>query len=109
MTILFPSYSTMLPGAVPILLGIVTAPERFKACLVFIWGIIRPLTSKKPLICASEASSITNSVPNSPAIVSLVRSSEVGPSPPVTIIRSALPMAVFTTSLRRVALSPTVV
>jgi len=77
------------PGAVPCGLGRTIAPAGTSACTRFRAGISRRRHSKKCRMCARTAASSCSALPSNCAIKSRVRSSEVGPSPPVVITRSA--------------------
>ena len=84
------------PGAVPCGLCSTVAPSGTIACTLVRSGMGRLRLSKKLLMCASTAASSRNSFPSNCATRSRVRSSEVGPSPPVVMIRSARASASLT-------------
>ena len=77
------------PGAVPCGLCNTVAPSGIMACTFVRSGMGRLRRSKIWRMCASTAASSRNSFPSNCATKSRVRSSEVGPSPPVAITRSA--------------------
>jgi len=71
-------------------------------------GIGRPLAAKKRLMRSAEAESSTSGTPSTLATVSLVRSSAVGPMPPVEITTSACASAWRHAHASRSGQSPTV-
>ena len=77
----------------PLALGSATAPGTSHACLVFDWGILMPRLAKMPCSHSSSSGSTVGSRPVAAAMASRVRSSGVGPKPPVEITRSAVAIA----------------
>ena len=81
------------PGAVPKGLARTVAPAGTMACTSFLAGNGRLRTAKKRWISAQTVSSKCRVRPSNWAMSSRVMSSDVGPSPPVTMTRSARPRA----------------
>ena len=84
-----PSCSTQRPGAVPFAFASTSPREKRYACLRLFGVIRRPMRAKRSMMVRSISASKTNSWPSTSAIASRVRSSQVGPSPPVVMITSA--------------------
>ena len=84
---------TSQPGAVPFGFGSASADGIRQACLRLTSGKAIPRRSNRSRSHASISGSIVGSSPTSAAIASRVRSSGVGPSPPVVTTRSARPSA----------------
>ena len=80
--------STHQPGAVPRPLPIDVALGINQACLRLMAGMGTPRRAKSPASHASRSGSTVGVSPQAPAMASRVRSSGVGPSPPVTTTRS---------------------
>ncbi len=78
-----------MPGAVPSGLGIGWLPRGNMACTTFRSGMGRLRRANNSRMCASDPSSSTRSVPANRAKASRVRSSAVGPRPPLAITTSA--------------------
>ena len=85
--------STSQPGAVPFGLGSASADGIRQACLRLTSGKAIPRRSKRSRSHASISGSTVGSSPTSAATASRVRSSGVGPRPPVVTTRSARPSA----------------
>ena len=77
------------PGAEPRLLASAVAPSISHACFRFASGISMPRRSNRPRSHASSSGSTVGSRPHAAAMASRVRSSGVGPRPPVETTRSA--------------------
>lgn len=107
LTSIRPSRSMNQPGAVPIGFSSASAEGISHACFWFLAGIGLLRIRKKRSTCASSAGSTAGVSPSIAAIASRVRSSSVGPTPPVTIVRSERPQARASVSVRRPRLSPT--
>ena len=78
------------PGAVPSALGMIVAPSGKRACLRLFSGMTRPMAAniwrmRSATACIEDAAAR----PATAAIVSVVRSSAVGPRPPVEMTTSA--------------------
>jgi len=71
------------PGAVPMGFASTSAPCGKSACFAFDSLIVRPSFSKRRRMWSSDASSRSSATPSVWATTSVVRSSVVGPSPPV--------------------------
>ena len=105
---------TNQPGALPFGFGSGSLDGMRQACLRLISGNGRPRRSQRPRSQASRSGSTSGVSPSAAAIDSRVRSSGVGPSPPVLSTRSARRKAVVkasvTTSSRsgRATILPTV-
>ena len=84
-----PGRSTHQPGAVPFAFGRASADGISQACLRLISGIGMPRRDQRPRSHASRSGSTTGVSPSAAAIASRVRSSGVGPRPPVETTRSA--------------------
>ena len=83
--------STHQPGAVPFAFGSASADGMSQACLRFIAGMSIPRRAQSPRSHASRSASTAGVSPTTSAIASRVRSSGVGPRPPVDTTRSARP------------------
>ena len=81
--------SIQIPGAVPIGLASGSLPAGNSACTRLRSGIARPRCWKNRSMNSSDGSWSTSSTPASCARASRVRSSSVGPSPPVISTMSA--------------------
>src|SRR5688572_9544787 len=81
------------PGAVPSAFGTTAAPAGIIACRRLFGGMARPAAAKKREMRSADSACRTSDTPATRATVSLVRSSAVGPMPPVDTTRSARPMA----------------
>ena len=100
---------TNLTDLVPWGLWIIVAPSGSMPWISFCWGISR-LRRVNMLRTWARASSFMNSrVPVASAMACRVRSSAVGPSPPVAMMTSARPIAWRKTSAMASSRSPTVV
>ena len=109
MSTCLPYASNAQPGAVPHSFTNTVQPSGSHACFSLFGVISRPMVWKKPLMRSSEGWCRAIFLPNTVASVSLVRSSSVGPRPPVVMMISARSRAVSTTWRRRAGLSPTTV
>ena len=89
--------------------GMTSADGISVACLTFVAGIRIPRPSNWRLRWASRSSCTSILSPMTAAIDSLVRSSEVGPSPPVVNVTSDLRQARPTASSSLPGWSPTLV
>ena len=98
----------VIPGAVPILLSIGTAPLGIITWTTLACDIFRPRLWKNSSSVLRHCSSSTSSVPSTSASAWRVRSSGVGPSPPETRTISARPIASPMAEAISPALSPTV-
>ena len=105
MTSLPPSAGAAQPGAVPTLLAKAWLPRGNQACLYWFSPTGRSPKYSRSLRRLSASSS--SGRPRTRATVSLVRSSLVGPRPPVVMTRSLRCRAARRHSSRRAALSPT--
>ncbi len=94
------------PGAVPTSLGKTVQPSGSMACFFCVSPSSRPWKYRS--ICSMLLRSITSFFPEAAATVSFVRSSPVGPRPPVVIKISLRERAVSTALFKRSGLSPTV-
>ena len=104
------SSSSQMPGAEPWLLRSLVAPSGIIACWRLAAGISRPKRVRhRSAIQAKCSSSKRISRPNSTAMEGLVRSSLVGPRPPVVITAPARSRPSRTAAAICVASSPTVV
>ena len=101
--------STMNDGAVPFGFSTGMAPSGMYACRELLAVITSPRRWNRRSIWSSSPRSSTSSRPVTAAMLSRVRSSRVGPSPPPVITMSDLPSARPITSRIRPGLSPTVV
>ena len=104
-----PLRSAHQPGAVPIGLGSAWAEGIRVACLMLVSGIGKPRLANWALRWASRSSWIAISSPNTAAMVSRVRSSDVGPRPPDVRVMSERVKARCMVSRRRSGSSPTLV
>ena len=97
------------PGAVPLGLFNTNAPAGRMAWrrLFSPIGPLRPNDAKRSSIARSDGACISSVVPTAEATASLVRSSTVGPKPPVAITPSLRCNASRKSASRRRALSPT--
>ena len=102
----FAPTGTAQPGAVPTALGKAVAPSGSRACLRWLddMGRLPKYSRRRARLSASSS----NGTFATRATVSLVRSSSVGPSPPVVITTSARPRASRRAASRRGPLSPRV-
>ena len=100
---------THQPGAVPMGFGITSAEGMSVACLTFVSGIRMPRLSNPALRLASRSSCTSIVSPMAAAMDSRVRSSEVGPRPPVVTVTSERSQARLIASSRRLGWSPTLV
>ena len=107
-TMMRPSFSTHQPGAVPRGLGMACAEGMSIACLTLRSGKVKPRAAKKERSRSSISLSTYISSSRLRAIASRVRSSSVGPRPPVMRTRSERLWARPTVSARRWRLSPAV-
>ncbi len=106
-TIIFPSFSTHHPGAVP--WGLTRAVQEgiSVACLMLLCGISIPRRAKKFIRACFNCGSTVIFSPKSAAMASRVRSSCVGPRPPVVRMSSDRFHACLRTPCNRAGLSPT--
>ena len=105
-----PSSRKAHPGAVPTGLSNTTHPTGSSACCTLFSGISRPNLFRNHVLISSRISSwSSSSLPKVLQMVCLVRSSYVGPSPPVVMMMSARPRAVSSAWASRWGLSPTTV
>ena len=98
----------MQPGAVPQALGRMRAPLANIACLRLFSGQLPRRLRIRACMASQLASSNSMGRPSSSAAISFVRSSCVGPRPPVVITRSLRDSASESASRIRPGLSPTV-
>ena len=103
----FPFLLTNHPGAVPCGFGILEPDGMIEACLIFDWGISVPRFLNSSLRSARSLESINISSSKKLAIDSRVKSSEVGPNPPVVINKSDLSKALAIAVVKFWMLSPT--
>ena len=103
-----PSFSNAQPGAVPQVLWNTVHPS---GSIVWekLFGVKCRLFFIYSYSPAVSLLSSTSGTPNARAVTTFVKSSHVGPSPPVVIIMSARPFAVSMHWARRSGLSPTTV
>ena len=87
-TITFLSFFTSQPGAVPREFGTATADGIKDACFMLVKGICCPRFLNKSFKVRNCFSSTVILSPQYPAMASLVRSSDVGPIPPVVMMIS---------------------
>ncbi len=90
MIMIFPFFSRIMPGAVP--LSLYRTMPFFSgtiACLTLFSVMDLPVRSKYFRIRSKALSSKTSLSPKYSAAVSLVKSSSVGPKPPVVMTKSA--------------------
>ena len=106
-TIVEPPAATRKPGADPRGFARTTAPSITSACFSFTSGISRPRRRKRSLRRRRIASSRTSARPSTFATASFVRSSSVGPSPPVTTRSGARESASGISARRSAQPSPT--
>ena len=97
------------PGAVPHVLSMRFAVWGNSACFLLTSGMGRFLRSKNSLICSKAISSNSKGLLKALATASAVKSSEVGPNPPVQIQQSALAAMSLSKLIKSVNLSPTAV
>ena len=104
-----PSAWKATPGAVPQSLSSTVHPSGTMACwkLFSVTGV--PRWANRSRIRWAEGSWYTSSFPKAWATATLVRSSQVGPRPPVVMRMSARPRAMSTAWRTRWGLSPTTV
>ena len=79
---------TEKPGAVPKRFGTTVAPRGKRACLALFGVISRPSFRKRSRMASSEGSCSSSGTPMAAATTSAVRSSSVGPRPPLITTRS---------------------
>ncbi len=79
---------TRKPGAVPNRFGTTWAPRGNRACLALFGVISRPSFRKRSRMASSEGSCTSSGTPMAAATTSAVRSSSVGPRPPLITTRS---------------------
>src|SRR5687768_9233105 len=96
-----------IPGAVPLGFGSAFPPAGTSACLRLPSGMCNRRCSKRRRIAASTDASLTSARPSTTATASRVRSSAVGPSPPVEITTSARESAVLNAPASASGSSPT--
>ena len=101
--------SRSMPGAVPCGLGTTRLPAGNIAWISFCGGIGRPRRANIARMCSKRRRSSCSGRPVAWASASRVRSSAVGPSPPVASTTSARPIAWRKTSALGSNSSPTVV
>ncbi len=94
-------------GAVPRSFGKIMAPSGIIACFALFSVIVQPREAKYSAILFCDIWSKCIFRPSSSAAVSLVMSSQVGPSPPVVMSRSARPSDSAIAALSLSGLSPT--
>ncbi len=99
---------TSHPGAVPCGFGMASAEGMSQACLRLRSGIGAPRPANQSARSRSSLASTPGVSPRAAAIASRVRSSSVGPRPPVVTTRSLRPMPRSNASTARPRLSPTV-
>ena len=97
----------MIPGAVPVGLGNTSAPCGNSACLRLLTPKLRPRARSLASRSASTSGRSSKGTPKQAAKVSVVRSSGVGPKPPVQISSRLRSAASKTASRKRSGLSPT--
>ncbi|OPZ68273.1 MAG: hypothetical protein BWY81_00909 [Firmicutes bacterium ADurb.Bin467] len=101
--------STMQPGAVPCKFGMMIAPRGKYACFRLFSVISRPMRRMRSSIAARLCACRSIGSPKNSPTISFVRSSSVGPSPPVVITMSARESPSAIAAFTRAGLSPTVV
>ncbi len=101
-----PPFSTHQPGAVPRGLGMAWAEGMSMACLTLRSGKLKPREAKKSRRRCSVSTSTYISSPRARAMASRVKSSSVGPRPPVMRTMSERSRARPIASARRWRLSP---
>ena len=97
----------IIPGAVPVGLGNTSAPWGRKACLRLLAEHTRPRAPRRAWMSRQISECSTSGVSKAAAMASVVRSSGVGPRPPVVISTRQRPEASRTSAIRRSRLSPT--
>ena len=97
----------IIPGAVPVGLASTAAPSGRKAWRRLLGATTRPRASMRARIPSQMAGCSTRGAPKAAAIASVVRSSGVGPRPPVVISTRQRPAAARTAAINRSRLSPT--
>ena len=97
----------IMPGAVPVGFGNTAAPSGKNACLRLLGEQKRPRAPMRAWMSIQISGCSTRGVSKAAAIVSVVRSSGVGPRPPVVINTRQRPAASRTAAIRRGRLSPT--
>ena len=107
-TMRLPFLRTSQPGAVPSGFGSARAEGMSQACFVLRSGMVRPRPANHARRSASSTASTAGVSPSAAAIASRVRSSSVGPRPPVATTSSLRASARSNASLQRPRLSPTV-
>ena len=103
-----PSASTRWPGAVPRGLRRTAAPSITSACFSLTGAITRPKRANRAFSSSMSAGSRRRGRPSAAAAASRVRSSSVGPRPPVEITISARASALRKADSRSDASSATV-
>ena len=99
----------MNDGAVPLGFSTGMAPSGMSAWRSLLGVMIMPRRRNRWSICSSRPASRNSLRPHTSAMTSRVRSSWVGPSPPLVMTRSARSRARPMTSFMRPGLSPTMV
>ncbi|MPM73593.1 hypothetical protein SDC9_120575 [bioreactor metagenome] len=106
---ILPFSSIIIPGAVPLSLYMIIAPSGIIACFILFSVMSRPNLEKNFFILFNALSSRYIFLSKYSAPISFVRSSPVGPNPPVVIITSARSNAKCIASFILFGLSPTTV
>ena len=83
---------TEKPGAVPKRFAMTVAPRGKRACLALLGVISRPNLRKRSRMASSDGRSSSSGTPMAAATTSAVRSSSVGPRPPLMTTRSERPV-----------------
>src|SRR5579883_3464632 len=106
-----PSYFPLShwPGALPLGLGSTTAPSITSACWWLFGVIVEPRAAKRSSSFLRSSGSRRSPTPRASATAWRVRSSSVGPSPPIKTMMSVRCKAFLATETRRSRLSPTMV
>ena len=99
----------MNDGAVPFGFSTGMAPSGMYACRSLFFVITNPRLRNRLSICSRRPSSSTSFLPVTSATLSRVRSSWVGPRPPLVTTTSERSSALSITSFMRPGLSPTTV
>ena len=107
--IIRPFSSIHKPGAVPPGLSSGSAPSGTIACRTFTSGISRPKLRKRPWMARRISSLRCSLRPSRSATASRVRSSSVGPSPPLEITSGTRSSASRNAALNSSRSSPTIV
>src|SRR3984893_13673130 len=108
-TTICPRASSQSPGAVPRALSRTVAPSGTSAWRAFTVDIGRPICRKRASILLMTSALRSSFRPSKPATASRVRSSSVGPRPPLAITSSARSIAWANASRRAPSSSPTTV